>query len=350
MADSNKPSEPKEEYVDFAPFFTFIGNVIMKTFNFIASIFNSLLNGLLNILLFFRKHWIKFVIAGIIGFVIGKTLDAVKDPTYSATMEVRPNMQSGRSLYKSISYYNQLAEKNDSVMLSNIFHITLSQAASLKSFEIEPIINKNQIISSFDTFKSTVDSTTAINLNLEDYQSNFADYHYSRHIITVSSSLNNVFNKLRNPIIDEISNNEFYKNQQDAEFEILDKDLDYLNTSLAKIDTLRKVYLETILLEAKKESGQGTNINMASTNNDNKEVDLFEKENTINGNLNEIIRERVRNKEIISVIYSFEVIGSENKPLHKHNSIRLSLIAIFLTLIFLIGKTLNEYLRKIEED
>ena len=349
MADSNKSSTPREDE-DIIQLFSLIGNGIMKIFNFIVSIFNSILHGLLNILLFFRKYWKKFAIAALIGFVIGRTLDVVKEPTYSATMEVRPNMQSGRSLYKNISYYNQLAEKNDSVMLSNVFHITLSQAASLKSFEIEPIIDKNQILSSFDTFKSTVDSTTAVNLKLVEYQSNFAEYQYSRHIITVSSSINNIFGLLGKPIIREISNNEFYKNQQDAEFEILDKDLDYLNTSLAKIDTLRKVYLETILLEANKQTGQGTNINMASTSSDNKEVDLFKKEDVINSNLNEIIRDRVRNKEIISVIYSFESIGSENKPLHKHNSLRISLISILLTLIFLIGKTLNNYLSKMKED
>ena len=89
---------------------------------------------------------------------------------------------------------------------------------------------------------------------------------------------------------------------------------------------------------------------MASTNNDNKEVDLFEKEDAINNDLNEIIRDRVRNKEIISVIYSFESIGSENKPLHKHNSLKLSLISILLTLIVLIGKTLNDYLSKVKKD
>ena len=350
MTDSNKSSEPREEYVDLTPIFTSISNVVKKIINFIISIFKLILHVIISILLFLKNNWIKFVIAASIGFAIGVTIDTTKDTTYSATMEVRPNMQSGRSLYKNISYYNQLAEKEDSVMLSSIFHITLSQAASLKSFEIEPIIDKNQILSSFDTFKSTVDSTTAVNLNLADYQSNFADYQYSRHVITVSSSINNIFNLLGNPIIEEISNNEFYKNQQDAEFEILDKDLDYLNTSLAKIDTLRKVYLETILLEAKKETGQGTNINMASTSNDNKEVDLFEKEDAINSGLNEIIRDRVRNKEIISVIYSFETIGSESKPIHKHNSLRLSLIFIILTLIVLIGKALNDYLNKIKED
>ena len=347
MTDSNKSLGPE---VELTQLFKLMGNGIMKIINFITSIFKSILHVTISTLLFLINNWIKFVIAASIGFALGLAIDKVKESTYSATMEVRPNIKSGRSLYKNISYYNQLAEKSDSVMLSGIFHITLSQAASLKSFEIEPIIDKNQILSSFDTFKSTVDSTTAVNLNLVDYQSNFADYQYSRHIITVSSSINNIFSLLGKPIIEEISNNEFYKNQQDAEFEILDKDLDYLNTSLSKIDTLRKVYLETILLEAKKETGQGTNINMASTNNDSKEVDLFEKEDAINSNLNEIIRSRVRNKEIISVIYSFEAIGSENKPLHKHNSLRLSLISIILTLIILIGKTVNIYLSKIKED
>ena len=349
MADSSKSSKPGE-YIDLTQLFTLIGNGIMKIFNFIISILNSVLHGLLNILLFFRKHWLKFVIASLIGFVIGITLDTVKESNYSSSMEVMPKMQSGKLLYKNISYYNQLAENNDSVILSNIFNITLSQAASLKSFEIEPIIDINQVLSSFDTLRSTIDSSTAVYLKFVEYQSNFTKYQYNRHVITVSSSINNIFSLLEKPIIEEISNNKFYKNQQDAKFEILDNDLDYLNNSLAKIDTLRKVYLETILLEAKKETGQGTNINMASTSNYNKEVDLFDKEDEINSDLNEIVRDRVRNKEIISVIYSFESIGLENKPLQEHNSLRISLVSILLTLIFLIGKALNEYLNKIKED
>ena len=342
----SEKTSPSEEEIDLGQLFTLIGRGFSKIGNAVTGLFNMLLQGFIAIILFFKQHFLKFVIAGAVGLIVGLVVDIAKDPVYSATMEVRPNMQSGRSLYKNIAYYNELADQNDSVMLAEIFKITLSQAVTLKSFDITPIVNENQILSRYDEFLSSIDSVTAANMNFEEYKNNFFFYDYKRHIITVESSINNVFSLLGDPLIHEISNNEFYKIQQDAEFAILAQDSLFLSKSLKKVDTLRKVYMEVMTLEARKESSQGTNINMAGAQETSKEVDLFAKEDAINKGFSQIKRERVRNKEIVSVISKFEKIGAEKITVAKRNSVRFAAVGILLMFLFLVGRKLDTYLTR----
>jgi len=339
----------KDEEIDLGQLFGLIGKGVSNFFGFFKSLIIGFFNQCINVFLFFRKHFMKFVIAGSIGLLIGLIVDYSKRSVYSATMEVRPNMQSGRSLYKNINYYNELAEQNDSVMLSQIFNISESQAAELISFSIDPIVNENQILSTYDEFLASIDSATAANFEFEEYKANFFQYDYKRHIITVESFQNDVFSLLGGPIINEISNNEFYKDQQDAEFSIIEQDSMFLERSLSEIDTLRKVYLDVMRLEAEKESPQGTNINMGETQETTKEVDLFAKEEVVNRAFGKLKRDRVRYKEIVSVISKFEAIGAEKVTVTKRNSVRISALAIILTLLALIGIEINKYLGRIEK-
>lgn len=344
---SEKTSHSEKE-IDLGQLFGLIGKGFSNVIKFFGSVVNGSIQLLISILLFFKSHLIKFAVAGFVGLVMGLFIDLLKEPVYSATMEVRPNMQSGRSLYKNIAYYNELAEQNDSIMLSEIFKISLKQAATLRSFEITPIVNENQILSTYDEFLNSIDSVTAANMEFEDYKNNFFFYDYQRHIIKVESSINNIFSLLGDPLILEISNNDFYKIQQDAEFAILAQDSLYLTKSLDEVDTLRSVYLEVMTLEAKKNNSQGTNINMAGSSETSNEVDLFLKEDDINKGFAQIKRDRVRNKEIVSVISRFEKIGAEKMTISKRNSVRFAGVGVLLMFLFLIGSHVNNYLDKIK--
>jgi hypothetical protein len=345
---SEKTSRSEEE-IDLGQLFVIIGKGFGNVSKFLGSILSGTLQLLVSILLFFKEHLLKFAIAGFVGLVMGLFIDLLKEPVYSATMEVRPNMQSGRSLYKNIAYYNELAEQKDSVMLAEIFKISLKKASTLRSFEITPIVNENQILSTYDEFLNSIDSVTAANMEFEDYKNNFFFYDYQRHIIKVESSINNIFSLLGDPLIFEISNNEFYKIQQDAEFAILAQDSLFLSKSLNEVDTLRKVYMEVMTLEAKKENSQGTNINMAGTSESSNEVDLFLKENEINNGFSQIKRDKVRNKEIVSVISKFEKIGAEKISVSKRNSVRGAGLAVLMVFLVLIGIEFNGFLDKVKK-
>jgi hypothetical protein len=272
------------------------------------------------------------------GVIVGLAFDLTAPITYYGTMEVRPNMGSGRTLYKNIAYYNTLAKQNEDDKLAEFFKISLSEAGSISSFQIEPISNEELVITKFDNLFKSLDSLTALILDFDRFHEEFMPYEHSRHIIKVEGSNKNVFALLSNDIIKHVSENAFYKKQQTAEFDVLDQNVTFLKTSQKKVEELRKIYMEAIKMEAKKENAQGTSINMGTqTKGDTKELELFEKESTINSELNEITRSRVRNAEVVSVISEFEEDGTQVNDLSRKRSIKYGVVFFILACISAIG-------------
>jgi hypothetical protein len=333
MEQKTTPSSNPE--IDLGQLFRLIEKLFLRFFGLFGALFSWGKDLFLQVLNFFIQNLKTIGLFFIIFFAIGVGIDYSRPTLYYASMEVRPNMGSGRSLYKNIAYYNALTKQQDYEKLAEVFKISLLEASSLKSFEIEPIVKPETMITMYDNLFRGLDSLTAINLDFDAYEENFSPFNYSRHVIRVEGTNKKVFALLGDDMIKEIEDNEFYRKQQIAEFEVLDRNKKYYEESQKKVDNLRKIYLEALMIEAKKENAQGTSINMGTqSERETKELDLFGKENEINAGLSSIIRERVRNSEVVSVISEFEEIGSKVSSLKRKMSFLLGILGMVLGLMF----------------
>lgn len=334
MSDS---TSQKDEEIDLGQLFTLIGKGFAKVGAFIRFIFDLIVRILLGSFFFFKRHFLKFAIAGMVGALIGFIIDKSKAPEFEASMVVKPNYGSGRQLYKNIAYYDELIQQKNFELLSETFSITIEEAQTLVSFEIKPVINENYMLSTYDEFLSSIDSTVALNFEYESYTSNFKDYSFSEHEIIVISTINNVATKLEDVIVSGVRGNPFFQKLEESERVIIERNEAYLESSLKEVDTLRHVYTSVLLKESEKENSQGTSINLAANKESTKELTLFEQENRINSEIDNLTRIEVRNIEIINVVSSFQRIGFEKDELINNWMVRISLgfvVGLFIVLVF----------------
>lgn len=342
---SDKTSRSEEE-IDLGQLFTLIGRGSSKLGGFVGNLFQFMFSIILAVIFFIKKHIVKLVAAGLLGLLIGLVFELTGDVRYEASMVVKPNYESGRQLYKNIAYYDELVRQENIELLSSTFNISKQEAESIKSFEIEPITNENFVLSKYDDFVASLDSTISLNLEYDEYKNEFPEYSFFQHKIIVVSTANDVFLKLENSIVSGIVDNPYFKGLKESKKDLLERNENYLNTSLVDVDTLREVYKEVMLAEARKVSSQGTNINMTSTNESSKELDLFTEEVRINNEIDAISIDRIHNSEILNVISSFQPIGFISKGFAKRPIVLWSFGSeVFLLLILLVIE-LNHFLNR----
>lgn len=340
----------KDEEIDLGQLFNLIGKGIGKVGGLFTNIFILVQNLFLQILFFFVNHSLKFAIAIISGAIIGFIFDYSKDTEYEGTMVVAPNFGSGQQLYENVAYYNSLTEQGDTMKLAEVFGISSTAAANLASFEIAPIVNENQILSTFDDYLTKLDSVTAQSFEFETYKENFFPYNYSRHTITVMSKRRDVFGLLGDSIIGGVINNPYYKKQQDAELAIIEQTASFYERTLQEVDTLREIYLKTMMLEASKENSQGTNINLAeSTPVQTKELSLFSKEEAVNKGVASLERLKVRNSEIIDVISELPSVGFVKNKIWDRSTLRFAFMAFIGLFLFLVWMEMKTVFRNLEK-
>ena len=336
---SENTSQQKDEEIDLGQLFNLIGKGFQKIGAFITGILNFGGRVMRAILIFFVTNSLKLAIAIVVGAIVGFAIDSTREPVYEGSMVVKPNFGSGQQLYENVAYYNSLMEQSDTIKLAEVFGISTEMAKDLTGFEIQPIVNENHILSTFDDYLRQLDSVTAESFQFETYRENFFPYNYSRHTLTITSKHREVFGLLGDSIIGGVVNNPYYKKQQDAEFAIIAHTNEFYTRTLNEIDTLRKVYIETMMIEAKKENSQGTNINLAESTTpvQTKELSLFNKENEVNKGFVELERLKVRNSEIIDVISKLPSVGFEKNQIIDKVALRFSILFFLITLFWLIG-------------
>ncbi|MGY0407649.1 MAG: hypothetical protein ACWIPJ_04750 [Polaribacter sp.] len=334
-----------EEEVDLGSLFVIIGRGFSKLFQFIGRIFAEIFHAFISILIFLKKNAIKIGIAAIIGAVVGVFLEINKPAIYSSELLVQPNFKSTRQLYNTIKFYNDLIKQRDTATLKKIFHLQKDKIASLNNFSVEPIRNENDIINSYDDFITDVDTTTVKNYSFAEFKTAFTDFDYNLHKISVVAQRNDVFKDLGDVIMYSVTNNNYFNKLKTLTNENLNRTDSILKQNLSQVDTLRKVYMQVLLEEAKKESN-GTNIDLGGEKKTTKELQLFEINSEINSDLKEITKEKSKKYEVINVISNFKPVGHQIEGITKMRAFRTAILGAVLMLLFLLLKPLNSYLNR----
>jgi hypothetical protein len=340
---TNQQNKNNEEEVDLGSLFLIIGRGFKNFFNFIGSIFKGIFHFIMIILIFLKNNILKIGIAGVIGLVVGFFIETKSSKKYGSDMLVEPNFKSAMQLYNNINYYNDLVKQKDTLGLENTFKIDKKAAASLKSFNIEPIINENDIINAYNDFILDVDTLTVKSYKFEKFEESFTDLDYKIHKIRVIAEKNDVFTKLDDVIISSIVDNKYFNRLKKLTNENLNRTDSLYRENLTQIDSLRRVYMNVMLEEAKKQT-TGTSIDLGGEKRTTKELELFETNRKINGDLKKISEEKSNKYEVINVISNFQPVGYEIKGITKNYAFLLATLGIALTILFLLLLKLNKYL------
>ena len=339
----SKENNSKEEEIELGSLFVIIGRGFSKFFNFIENIFRGIFHFFILILLFLKTHFIKIVIAAVIGGVLGTIQEFRKDITFGADLQVQPNFKSTRQLYNNVNYYNDLVKQKDFKQLEKTFDISEEEAKSLRKFEVFPIKNENDFLTSYDDLILSVDTLTAKSYSFTAFKRTFTDYDFKVHNIKVVATENTIFPKLDEVIISAIVENKYFDKVKTLTNENLNRTDSLLRENLSQIDSLRKVYMQALLEESKKTTS-GTNIDLGGEKQSVKELELFNTSRLINKDLKEISEDKSEKSEVINVISNFQPVGYEIKGIEKNYGFLIAGLGAILMILFLLLKQLNVYL------
>ncbi|QVY64745.1 hypothetical protein [Polaribacter sp. Q13] len=332
-----------EEEVDLGSLFVIIGKGFSKFFNFIGSIFKGIFHLIISILIFLKENIIKIGIAAIVGLIAGVFLEVKKTDTFESELLLEPNFKSTRQLYDNINYYNNLVKQRDTLALEKTFKLDKGDAASLNKFEISPIVTENDIINSYNSFVLSVDTTTVKSYTFLEFKESFTDYDYRFHKVTVTAKKNDVFDKLDEVIISSVVKNKYFNRLKELTNRNLNRTDSLYRQNLTQIDSLRKVYMQVMVVEAKKQT-TGTNIDLGGEKRTTKELELFDKNRQINNDLKNIASQKATQYEVINVISNFQPIGTKIKGVTKNYAFLLGVLGAVFMIVLLVLLKLNKYL------
>jgi len=332
-----------EEEVDLGSLFVIIGKGFSNFFNFIGSIFKGLFHYFISILIFLKENFVLIGSGALVGLVAGFILELNSTDTFESSMLVAPNFKSAQQLYNNVNYYNDLVKQKDTARIQNTFNLDKESATSLKKFSIKPIIYENDIINAYNDFVLEVDSTTVSSYTFNTFKAAFTGLDYKVHEIRVISEKNDVFSKLSDAILSSVVKNKYFNRVKKLSNENLDRIDVMYRENLLQVDSLRRVYMQVMLAESKKES-TGTNIDLGSEKNTTKELELFDTNRKINKDIQKITVDKSQNYEVINLLSNFQPIGSEIKGVIQNKAAQLAALGAVLMILLLSLIKINKYL------
>lgn len=349
----NLPKQPQQsEEVDLGQLFKVIGSAFDRFFKFIASIFNGVFKLIISILGHFYKRMMWYAGALVIGVFVGYFLDKSGVPGYGANMTIETNFGASRQVYETISELQQLAYfDKDSIELAQRFNITSNEAAHLKGFYIEPVLNENTIARSYSEFYMLLDSISRLEMTYDRYKASLTIDDHKVHKIGVASTDKFLYAKIEKAFINNLTKNPYLDELLETNVSILKKQDKVLEGQVQYTDSLVKEYLKIRKNESKKENvtNSGTNIYMA----DSKSAGLIVDESRVLEQKIEYENERrsldsalVRQKNVVNVLAGFPKSGYE--IVHWYNKKKFSLPLLLLGFVVSIFafKGLGDYLKK----
>ena len=352
MSENVQPQNNSEE-VDLGQLFKLIGNAFNRFFKFIATIFKGLFHFLILFLLFIQKHFLKFAIAGAIGLGLGIYLDYRQGDLFESSMVIEPNFNSAQQLYNNINFYNDLAEAKDSasyLTLSKALNISFQDASDIKKVRIESYSDENQKLKLFDDFVRELDTNTIKAIDYKAYLKNFNSIDARFHKITVISCNNAVAKKIQNRIVSSISENAYFKFQKEINDTNINLQDSILQKQLTEIDSLQRFYRD-IEYKVAENPNQGTNINLAdSNNNTNRELELLSERDRVKQNIVQLNQERANKSQILNVISDFPAKGVMIRGFWKDIRVLTFLSSLGLIFLFLSLLELNKFLKSYKEN
>ncbi len=343
MSDKNNVSSSEE--IDLGKLFILIGDGFNKIYKGFLNIFKTIFHYFIISLIFLKKNAIILGLATLIGVGVGVTIKLNTNAKYESNMNLNANFGSSKVLYTKIDYLNDLIKIKDTVKLSSLFNIPTSKSKTLLEFEIEPLNKEKQLLEAYDNFKTEKDTIITKEITFKQYIKRFDDYDFTNQNITAYAYEPEVLSKLTNGI-NKIVETDLLLAIHKKKLEALDIEELNIKSDLRKLDTLRKRYNKVALLEANKINSTAS-LNLVSspqnTNTNNFDIDIYSKTDRLIKKLIKVRQNKVKYKNILSVITDFSV-GFKSKDLVDKLWFKYGLIGFLLSLFTILGLRINKFL------
>lgn len=350
MSTSTPKKTNENEEIDLGVLFNSIGRGISKVFNAIGTAILFVLNAVLAFALFVRKRILYFTIACGVGLVGGMVLENITPKEYIATATLEPHFDSARQLYSNVAYLNGIAEQNDSLQLAAFFGITPAEAATLKGIEISPVRNETALLQEYNAYFSKLDSAVAAEVTYEDYVKKLDDFNQTIHTLKASSTKQDVFGVLLDPLLSSVSGIAYFKDQQITELQNLELSDSITQVSIVQTDSLLSLFEDVRMVEANKEFSNGTNLYMSSTAKDNTEISLLNRKIELTQKLEEIRTQKVKAKNVVDVIAAFPEVGYLDTSIWKNKKFQGVLAGFLLLSLFYLVLHLDAFILSKNKD
>ena len=328
-----KPSNENEE-IDLGVLFNSIGKGINKLFSFVVDIVKGLLDLLLAMVIFIRKRIAYYSIALLVGVVIGFFYERNSAETYIGTATLEPMFDSARQLYSNVEYLNDLAGQQDSVQLASFFGISTEDAATLKQFEMDPIVSQVRLLQEYNDYNVGLDSIVKEETSYKSYLKKRQKFDNPIHKLTVKSTEANIFPLLLDPLISSVSTVAYFKNRQTITLENLELRDSITQRSITQTDSLLALFESVRIVEANKAFSSGTNVYMSESAEDNAEISLLDRKITLTEQLEAIRKAKLNALNVVDVISSFPNVGYVDKTIYKNKKFQGGLGGIILLTLF----------------
>ena len=338
----NEKQDNNQE-IDLLSLFSVASKKINSIFVILINLFISIFNLFISFLRIIKKNYILLSAAVIIGSLIGYIYQKnFYKPSYTSTLTLSPNFGSAYQLYGDIDFYQNLIIEKEFKKLKNYLNLDSSDSKLLTNISIEPYTNELLKLQNYRLLIEKADSVTAISLSYNDYVSKIPFDNYSNHIVKLQLNKNKVPTHIEEKIIQNIENNIYYKNKKETYLENLKIKKEFILLSLQKIDTL-------LFADDKnpKSDNLGTTIVLDENQNQNIDLELFDRYISHRNELVEINFELNDKKNVINTINSFSDVGTIfNKNFILSGALFLFSITLILILLFELNKKLtsNPYL------
>ncbi|WP_159022142.1 hypothetical protein [Formosa sp. L2A11] len=353
--NSNQPKNQQNttDEVDLIVLFNYIGKGFSNFFKLIGSIFVYLFKGLI----YFLKPIVQY--ARIIGIVmvvfavLGYFLDKKRPTIYTSNMLVKPYYNSKFQLIDNINYYNSLLESNNFKSLANIFKIDTLEVKNIKRFEVNAgPETETDLVLEYEEFLQSTDSATSTSFTYKKYLDGRDIYSSKIFEIKVDALRNNIFQDLEGGL-NTIFENTYSQNLMEKRNQVFEIETNSIKSSLAKIDSLQKVYISVLREESKSQSRTGMTIgeglSFEKDKSVTKEYELFNKEVELREQLVELEREKLEENKLFDVVSRFQSVGSEELKVQKRYVLMLPVLAfIAMYLVFALIKIIK-FIKNYEE-
>ena len=343
-------SERKEynEEVELSQFLVVLGRGFLWIKRGIVNLFKSLLLFIINILLFIKRNFIYVAISLVLSGAVGITMALLSDRTYESVMIVKPNFSSVSPLYQHIEFLNRLIKEKNSKKLTEILGIDEESASVIKEITIEPFKSETEKLKVWNSYLELIDTSFAAPYTMDELDEVIKDEDYQLQIIKLVTNSEVDFRNYTMPIIRPIVSSPFYQNKLKTSLAVNNSQIDVLNKTMRKLDTLQKIYNQVLLERNKSEKASSNNFFLGNeTNQEKTEEWIYDKYISTNRSMEELITDLDENQDVISIISNFSKYG--NKVSRIFIAIIYTLVSLGICLLILIIIKINQFLTAFEQ-
>jgi len=345
------PRQNDSEEIDLGQFFSAIGNLFQRLFNFIGSIFKGIFSAIIYTIKPLVVHFKVVVVVLTVTVILGYIYEKTNDPVYYSEMLVKPYFDSKYQLSSNINYFNALISSKNVKELSSIFEIDTLSAKELIGFDLEAgPETQNDLFIEYDEYIKSIDTSLVDELTYKDYIDK-RDF-MSGKVFAIKAKSNDIsiFPRLQEGFRKTFEN-EFSKHQKRVRDTMAYIDRLSLTTELSRLDSIQKTYLAAIREESKNRNlvfGSGSMLPLQEEKRATKEYELFLREQGIRYKLNELNRTIAEENTFFDILAPFDKLGKKDKSFEYRYRLLFPAIALVLFILWFLALKAFKYIKDYE--